>query len=82
MVFQFLNALSVFKEAIQNADDANATVVKVCLDKNVDKNLFNSKIQRKQGNALFIYNDSLFTENDFKNIAKLGMITKFLTCKK
>lgn len=70
----YKDGLPVFKEAIQNADDANATIVKVCLDKNVEKNLFNSKMPSKQGNALYIYNDSLFTEKDFANIAKLGMV--------
>ena len=76
----YKDGLAIFKEAIQNADDAGANVVKICYDKRKLKHL-KSKLLDKcfasaQGPALLFYNDSIFTENDFKAIIKLGAGTK------
>lgn len=76
----YKDGLAIFKEAIQNADDAGANVLKICYDKRKLKHL-KSKLLDKcfasaQGPALLFYNDSIFTENDFKAIIKLGAGTK------
>ena len=78
----YKDGLAIFKEAIQNADDSNATVVKICYDKRSNKQFRNSfKLLDKcmmdaQGPALLFYNNSIFTENDFKALIKLGAGTK------
>jgi len=75
------NVISI-KEAIQNADDVGASILKICYDKRTNKHLRNpSKLLDKnlasaQGPALLFYNDSIFTENDFKALIKLGAGTK------
>jgi len=56
--------------------------LKICYDKRKNKHLRNpSKLLDKnlasaQGPALLFYNDSIFTENDFKALIKLGAGTK------
>jgi sacsin len=78
----YKDGLAVFKEPIQNADDANATVVKICYDKrnnfayrNVFK-LLDSGMAQAQGPALLFYNDATFAESDFINLTRLGAGTK------
>ena len=70
------DGLDVFKELIQNSDDACATTVKICLDlrsnNNYKENLLSSKIAEAQGEAFWFYNNARFTANDFQNIVKLG----------
>jgi sacsin len=68
----YKDGLSIFKEMIQNADDAKATTVKICLDMNDQKTLFDPESVHKQGHALYFYNDSQFEDHDFKNISLLG----------
>ena len=68
----YKDGLSIFKEMIQNADDAKASVVKICYDMNAQKTLFDPESPHKQGHALYFYNDSQFEEHDFENIIKLG----------
>ncbi|PKA59238.1 E3 ubiquitin-protein ligase MUL1 [Apostasia shenzhenica] len=65
---------TVLKELIQNADDAGATKVCLCLDRRshgVDS-LLSSKLAQWQGPALLAYNDAVFTEDDFVNISRIG----------
>lgn len=78
----YKDGLAIIKELIQNADDAGATEIKFCYDKrenNQWKNL--SKLLTKelvdaQGPSLLVYNNSVFTENDFNNLTRLGAGTK------
>lgn len=78
----YKDGLSIFKETIQNADDAGATVVKYCYDmrqnekwKNPNK-LLDFNMAKAQGPALFVYNNATFSDEDFKNITKLGSGSK------
>lgn len=75
----YKDGLSIFKELIQNADDANASIVKICYDQNEEKSLFDPFMDstHKQGQALYFYNDSEFSDSDFVNIAKLGKFNIF-----
>jgi sacsin len=69
----YKDGLSIIKEMIQNADDAKATTVKICLDMNAQKSLLDPDSPHKQGHALYFYNDSQFEDHDFKNISLLGI---------
>lgn len=70
----------LFKEMLQNADDAGATCMKILYDerKNEDARtgLIDKGMEECQGPALWFYNDAKFEEKDFKNIIKLGGGTK------
>ncbi|XP_052686906.1 sacsin-like [Crassostrea angulata] len=70
----------LFKEMLQNADDAGATCMKILYDerKNEDARtgLIDKGMEECQGPALWFYNDAKFKEKDFKNIIKLGGGTK------
>ena len=78
----YKDGLAIFKEAIQNADDSMANVVKICYDKRRNSQfkstfkLLDKCMANAQGPALLFYNDSIFTENDFKALIKLGAGTK------
>ena len=68
----------IFKELVQNADDAGATKVRFLVDwrKHPTTSLLSPGMKRCQGPALWAYNDSVFRDEDFKNIAKLAAATK------
>ncbi|KAI8506239.1 hypothetical protein Bbelb_156660 [Branchiostoma belcheri] len=70
----------IFKELIQNADDAGATEVKFLVDwrKNEDsrEGLIDHGMEVCHGPALWAYNNATFSEEDFKNIQNLGGQTK------
>ena len=78
----YKDGISIFKEAIQNADDAGATVVKICYDKRQNhlwtnpNKLLDPGLAKCQGESLIFYNDAVFTDNDFENLIKLGAGTK------
>ena len=76
----YTDGLALFKEMIQNADDAGATEVFFMYDErsNADakKFLIDENMRECQGEALWVYNNATFTDTDFKNITKLGGATK------
>ncbi|CAG8439326.1 13230_t:CDS:10 [Acaulospora colombiana] len=68
---------SIFKEFLQNADDAGARVFKLYIDerdfrKKDQSSLLTEGMHLWQGPALWIYNDAEFSEDDFKSLLKLG----------
>ncbi|CAM8938869.1 unnamed protein product [Rhodiola kirilowii] len=69
---------TVLKELIQNADDAGATKVCLCLDKRVHGNesLLSKSLASWQGPALLAYNNAEFTEEDFLSISRIGGSSK------
>ncbi|CAH1244396.1 SACS [Branchiostoma lanceolatum] len=70
----------IFKELIQNADDAGATEVKFLVDwrtnEDSKENLIDQGMAVCHGPALWAFNDAAFSEEDFKNIQNLGGQTK------
>ncbi|XP_078349603.1 sacsin-like isoform X1 [Oculina patagonica] len=70
--------MAIFKELIQNADDAGAMEVKFLVDWRTNKaeKLLSPGLCETQGPALWVYNDALFTDRDFENINKLAGATK------
>ncbi|XP_057525626.1 uncharacterized protein LOC130805043 isoform X1 [Amaranthus tricolor] len=74
VLLNYPEGTTVLKELIQNADDAGATKVCLCLDRRshgVDSLLSNTLAQW-QGPALLAYNNSVFTEEDFVSISRIG----------
>ncbi|CAG8602369.1 6879_t:CDS:2, partial [Acaulospora colombiana] len=75
---------SVFKEFLQNADDAGARIFRVYIDeRNFSKNcsnqpssLLTEEMRFWQGPAVWIYNDAEFSDKDFKSLLRLGVADK------
>lgn len=65
---------TVLKELIQNADDAGATKVRLCLDRRSHgtETLLSESLAQWQGPALLAYNDAVFSEDDFVSISRIG----------
>lgn len=68
----------IFSELIQNADDAGASIVSILLDENTYscESLLDSKMAALQGPSLVVRNNAMFTEADFKSLAKIGQGSK------
>ena len=76
----YKDGITIIKELIQNADDAEATEVNICFDarnhtKDEDK-LFFPGMSESHGPALVVHNNQTFSEEDFENITKLAGATK------
>ena len=65
-------------EMVQNADDAKATEVIICLDTTTygTSSLLSPKMSDWQGPALYVYNNAQFTAKDYYNIARIGQGSK------
>ena len=78
IVEDYATSSDIFKELLQNADDARATEVKFLIDwRNHSANtLLTEELQVWQGPALIAYNNSVFSDEDFEHICKLAAETK------
>ncbi|CAJ1339166.1 unnamed protein product [Effrenium voratum] len=67
--------VSMFKEMVQNADDAGATEVHIVWDwrQHRKQSLLTPDMDRWQGPGLWVYNDAQFTAKDFDSICRLGV---------
>ena len=76
----YKDGLTIIKELIQNADDAEATDINICFDarthcKDTSK-LFFPEMCESHGPALVVQNNTVFSDEDFENITKLAGATK------
>lgn len=78
VLLNYPEGTTVLKELIQNADDAGATKVCLCLDRRSHgtHSLLSDKLAQWQGPALLAYNDAVFTEEDFVSISRIGGSSK------
>ncbi len=63
---------TIFNEMIQNADDAQATRVEFCFD----SRQFGQWKSKQSMKSLWVYNNSVFAEDDFENLELLGSENK------
>ncbi|XP_069597887.1 sacsin-like [Ranitomeya imitator] len=77
---EYSEHVELFKEMIQNADDADATACHFLVDmrqnSEVRKKLIDPGMDDCHGPALWSYNNSKFTDADFTNIIRIGAATK------
>ncbi|KAM8977638.1 sacsin [Pelodytes ibericus] len=73
---EYPSVSDIFKELLQNADDASATECNFLIDmrRNMDirENLLDPGMSTCHGPALWSFNNSEFTDRDFLNITRLG----------
>eukprot|EP00061_Rhincodon_typus_P018940 g48334.t1 len=73
---EYPSVADIFKELLQNADDAEATECSFLIDmrRNADirENLLDPGMAACHGPALWSFNNSDFTDSDFINITRLG----------
>jgi sacsin len=72
---------STFTEYIANAEDCGATEIQWLLDDCTPRTYPTTKLLSKelecvQGSALYVYNDRIFTENDFEGFKQIGRGSK------
>ncbi|CAN1168841.1 SACS [Linum perenne] len=74
VLLNYPEGTTVLKELIQNADDASATKVRLCLDRRIHatQTLLSPSLSQWQGPALLAFNDAVFTEEDFVSISRIG----------
>ena len=75
---EYKNGITILKEMIQNADDAEATEVNILYDtrNHTTEPLLFKGMAGSHGPGLVVHNDATFTEQDFANITKLAGATK------
>ncbi|XP_063763449.1 LOW QUALITY PROTEIN: sacsin [Eleginops maclovinus] len=73
---EYPSVADIFKELLQNADDASATECSFLIDmrKNLDirENLLDPGMVVCHGPSLWSFNSSVFSDTDFLNITRLG----------
>ena len=70
--------IDVFKEMIQNAEDAGASEIKFVIDwrNHPTEHLLTNKMEAWQGPALLVYNNAVFSDDDFINICEIAGASK------
>ena len=74
----YKDGLTIIKELLQNADDAEATELNIIYDSRNHESdlLLFPGMAKAHGPALIVHNDRTFAEEDFENITKLAGATK------
>src|SRR3990167_6523529 len=71
--------IGIFKEFIQNADDARAKDFAIIIDNSTGgkASLISPGLGEWQGPSIFIYNSGVFTDKDFQGITQVGQSVKY-----
>ncbi len=74
LIRDYPEGVGIIKELIQNADDARATCVDIVFDwRTHDFSLLpDPRMETLMGASMLVYNDALFTDQDFQNLRSLG----------
>ncbi|KAI6646906.1 Sacsin-like [Oopsacas minuta] len=75
---EYESNIDVYKELLQNADDAKANTARILIDYNSfpTDSLIEPTMKQWQGPALYFYDDAQFTDADFDNIMEIFGETK------
>ncbi len=78
IIRDYPEGVGILKELIQNADDAKATKVEIILDWRIHKfkSLPDNRMEKLMGQAILIYNNQVFRDQDFESIRNLGQSKK------
>lgn len=78
LIHDYPEGVGIVKELIQNADDAGASRVEIIFDWRTHsfEKLPDPKMAQLMGAAMLVYNNSTFSDNDFKSIQSLGVSGK------
>jgi len=78
ILHEYPAGVGIFKEFLQNADDAGARRFAVCYDGRAHQStgLFDEALAPWQGPALLCFNDAIFSDSDFESISHVGQSTK------
>ena len=74
LIREYPKSIGIFKEFIQNADDAGAREVKIFIDwrDHARSSLPTPELQALMGPALMVFNDAVFTSEDLANIQRIS----------
>ena len=72
--------VSTLREYVQNADDAGASTLVLCLDASVrtpdPAGYPTAALAEYTGSSLLVYNDATFSEKDFASLSSIGKSRK------
>ncbi len=74
LIHDYPEGVGIVKELIQNADDAGAKRIHITFDwrQHLCNGLPDPRMRELMGAAMVVYNDSVFSDDDFDNIQSLG----------
>lgn len=74
ILIEYPSGGGVLRELCQNADDAGATTIEFVLDTRTHKttDILHPDLAQYQGPALLAYSDSMFTDQDFDSLSRIG----------
>ena len=78
IIQEYATSIDIFKELVQNADDARATEIAFVIDwrSHPSNTLLSDTLKPWQGPALLVYNNAVFSDQDFDHICQLAGETK------
>eukprot|EP00961_Rhodomonas_salina_P055017 739134-Rhodomonas_salina.1 len=74
ILINYPSGTTILKEFVQNADDAGGSSVRFCVDQRTfpTESLADEKLAEFQGPSMLIYNNGVFSDDDFESIQRIG----------